>query len=490
MKKILSIVLCVLMVAACFAGCAKEKQTTIMVWGPGDHKDLYEAWLEEFRALHPEELKNVIFGYAGSGDSGAYSAMAVDPASGAAVYTFANDQMANLINLGALSPVIDENLDWSKENNIAAAVDATYMGDTSYAYPLQADNGYYMYYNKSAFRGTAVWDAEKDALKEGYTFRDLYAALDEKGNDATGNWGDGYVTFAMGDSWYLSGVFFAVGGDYEVTYNEEGKQDSAKCWFGYTMPDGATKPLTEGDFSVGLEAVACIKNAILNEDGTVNKHYMYTDGDKSPLNDKIGIYTNPEEELCKKSPMAAAVCGTWKAQELKKHWGDDYAATVLPVLEGNNGTYAMKTFAGYKHMGVNPQCEFAKESRENLLLLHELAQFLSNKEHQIERYKETGAGPSNIEALKDPEIAADAALAALNAQYARPCLDADGNEIGNGAGYRVQDSVPANYWTPIQQFGNLLYNEYSTGELKIFANEKNTIRRLAQLQQDIEAAAQ
>lgn len=165
------------------------------------------------------------------------------------------------------------------------------------------------------------------------------------------------------------------------------------------------------------------------------------------------------------------------------------------MLETNDGSlYAMKNFAGYKNMGVNPQCAFAKESRENLLLLHELAQYLSGKQQQIDRYNATGAGPSNLDALKDNTIAADAALKALNAQYDRECVYPEGHEkageaIGNGLGYRVQDSVPANYWTPIQKFGNLLYNELAAGKLESFS-EKNLRKTLGQLQLDIEAAAQ
>ncbi len=491
MKKILSLVLCLLMIAACcgLTACQEEK-ITIMVWGPSEHEALYRQWLAEFKELHAEELKNVIFDYAGSGDAGAYSAMATDPASGAAVYTFANDQMANLLNLGALSQVTGDNLEWSKNNNSAASVEATKMGDTYYSYPLQADNGYYMYFNKAAFKGTSVWDEANDTLKAGYTFRDLYNALDEKGGD----WANGKVTYAMGDSWYLSGVFFAVGGDYSVEYDEEGKQSSADCWFAYTAEEGQS--YVDGDFTVGMNAVECMINAICDKGTTnINKHYVYTDGDKNPLNDYISIHTNPDEDKAKSEPLAAVVCGTWKAKELQQNWGDDYAATVLPTLETNDGSqYAMKNFAGYKNIGVNPQCSFATKSRENLLLLHELAQYLSGKDQQIARYNATGAGPSNLEALKDETIANDAALQALNAQYDRECVYPAGTanagkDVGNGLGYRVQDSVPANYWTPIQKFGNQLFNELDAGKLDGFS-EDNIKRTLAQLQMDVEAAAQ
>ncbi|MCM1195233.1 MAG: extracellular solute-binding protein [Corallococcus sp.] len=497
MKKILCLVLVLMLVAGSAVALTSCDSKEIIVWGPGDHEEIYLKWTQEFMDMHPEAFEGYKVTYAGSGDSGAYSAMNVDPTSGAAVYTFANDQMANLLNLAALSPVTGDNLAWSQANNDARAFAATFMGEQSWAYPLQADNGYYMYYNKAAFRGTAVWDDTNDCLMENYTFRQLYEALDSK----TDNWKKGKVTWAMGDSWYASGVFFAVGGDYEIGYDGDGRQNSADCWFSYTLPEGVTDK-KRGDYTVGFDAYECMKNSITTADGKISDHYLYTDGDKNPLNDKIDLYSNPANFEGQETPLAAAVCGTWKAKTLKEAWGDDYGATVLPMLETDDGEmFAMKNFAGYKHMGVNPQCKFANavEDDSNLKLLHELAKYLCGKEISLERYEATGAGPANLEALADPDVAADAALLALNAQYDRVCKypmnyakeELRGQDIGNGLGYRVQDSVPANYWTPIQTFSNTLYNEISgTQPLDKFKNMVNTRNFLAELQTQISQAAQ
>ena len=496
MKKILGIALASTMIVgslATFTACGKSK--TLLIWGPSEHQEIYEQRVEEFMKEH-EEFNGYKVQYAGSGDSGAYSAMNVDPSTGAAVYTFANDQMANLVNLAALSPVRGDNLTWSKDNNSEVAYNATFIGETSYAYPLQADNGYYMYFNKSAFKDTAVWDTANDTLKEGYTFRDLYNALDSK----TDKWKNGLVTWAMGDSWYVSGVFFSVGGDYEVKYDSAGKQTSADCWFSYTLPEGVTD-WRQGDFTVGLDAYECLKNSITisTTNNEVSPHYLYSDNSKNALNDRIDLYTNEANKEGKETPLAAAVCGTWKAKMLKEAWGDDYAATVLPVLETDDGEqFTMKNFAGYKHIGVNPQCEFAKQSRENLLLLHELAKYLCGKDVSIERYQATGAGPANKEALEDPVIKADPALIALNTQYARVCnypsnysvAALQGKPVGNGIGFRNQDSVPANYYSPIDKFGNTLYNEFKTKKFSQFLNLTTTKGYLAELQSEIAQAAQ
>lgn len=529
-KKILCIVLAVSLIAAVACVLAACQKKVIPVWGPSDHRALYEEALAQFEAEHKDELNGYTFQYDGSGDAGAYSAMNTNPQQGAGVYTFANDQMANLRLLGALSPVRGENLEWSKATFTEASVEATKMGNEYMSYPCQADNGYYMYYNKSAFRDTVIWDKENDCIKldENYTFRNMYLALKSKPDqmeaDGKTNWHNGIVTWAMGDSWYFSGIFFSVGGDYAVPYDDNGVQLGSECWFAYTTPEGITSWRDpKADFTIGNNAYECAKNSITEtNEGDVSKHYLYSDGDKAPLNDNITTYTNPNNTIAYKTPLAAVVCGTWKAKELQEAWGDDYAATVLPYLENDAGEkFQMKNFAGYKNMGVNPLCTFATESAENLALLHKLAQYLLSVEVSVARYDSTGAGPANKEALKIDRIANDAALLALNAQYALDCKypgGADktyqeyvvkydektkqitktlvtkhgGDPVGeNGKGFRTQDSVPANYWTPIQNFGNTMYKELS-GQSKMdrFMNSITIKSYLAELQNDIYTSGQ
>ena len=534
----------VLVLAASVAILSACNKKTILVWGPDDHKEVYEKYLDIFAKEHKDELEGYHFEYAGSGDSGAYDAMAIDPRSGAGVYTFANDQTANLRNLGALAVINGENYEWSVANNIATAVESTKLSDgKSYAYPLQADNGYYVYYNKAAFKGTDVWDPNADNvdgtkgdLRANYTFRNLYKALDNQTSTEgypgkSVNWKNGAVSWPIEDSWYASGVFFAVGGDYNVAYDKNGKQINADAWFSYTLPEGATSD-SKGVYTIGQNAYECMKNTLTvsNDSLTVSPHFVYTEGS---YNDYYTYYMDVNDaQHWGQKPLAWAICGTWKAKEFQEAWGENYACTVLPTLENDNGdTFAMKNFAGFKNLGVNPQCKFVTESAEKgaarLQLLHELAQFLCGPEISVERYQVTGAGPANNEALKNEEIAKDAALLALNKQYDRVCLYPKGysgweyefetqevtekndkgedvtvikytrklvekkgdDPVGNGKGFRTQDSVPANYWTPIQNFSKTLYQEVTAGKLDTFSPNK-IIETLARLQFDIQNAAQ
>ncbi len=516
MKKLLSLVLCFVLSVACLSvltACG-SKEKTIMLWGPEEHRDLYLKWAEEFRSTHEDAFKGYKFEFAGSGDAGASAEMGKDPLQGAALYSFANDQLADLSNLGALSPLAEADVQWVKENNLEDAVESTKIGGQYSAYPFQADNGYYMYYNRDAFKGTSAWDNATDKLREDVTFRDLYAALDKRGegdavykdkngNDIKLNWSNGMICMPMASAWYVSGIFFSVGGDYEVRYNAEGKQESATCTFTYVQPEG-TQYLKDADFSIGLNALECLKNIFLNTDGSVNKHYLFAD---ESYNDKYSLYINTANEDAVKTPLAAMLCGTWKDAEVRKAWGDNYDATVLPMLEGTDGKYAYKNFRGYKHMGVNPLCEFVRDKAENIVVLHEMAKYFTNKEAQLERYKKNGSGPSNKEAVNDPTIKADKALVALQKQYDRVCVypetttmkDKDGNSLagkpvgtpsheGYGKGFRVQDSVPQNYWTPLTDFGQNVWNEYSEKKFNAF-HESNIKTTLAELQRQIEKSA-
>ncbi len=428
----------------------------VVIWGPGDHEQLYLQYAAEFAEKNEWD---VTFEFADKGDSGAYSNMSIDPQAGASVYTYANDMLINLNRIGALSPIMNDELTQVQAEHLSNAIEAGKIGERYFGYPVTADNGYFMYYNAEAFRGTAVWDSETDALKADYTFRDLYSALQSK----TDKWNKGLVTWAAGDAWYVSGMFFGAGGDYEVTYDDQGNQsEGTKCWFAYEVKDGVE------DYTVGRRAAQGFKNSIVP--GLDSKNYLYSDA--TSLNTNIGNYLAHEE-----TPLAAAVCGTWKGNEFKNAWGENTRAMHLPKLEDDAGNkFTFKTFSGYKLMGVNPLSEFNLKSEENLAMSKKLALYLTGAEVSIARYESTGAGPSNLEALKNEEIKKDYALLALNDQFEQ--------------GSRVQDSVPSNYWTPIETFGKGYYNYLATGTNSASYDDENIERTLKNMQNEIIEAAQ
>ena len=70
-------------------------------WGPSEHEALYKALWNEFVEANPE-YADIEFQYGNKGDAGAYDGLAVDVQSGASIYTFANDQLANIVRIGVI----------------------------------------------------------------------------------------------------------------------------------------------------------------------------------------------------------------------------------------------------------------------------------------------------------------------------------------------------------------------------------------------------
>lgn len=460
------------MLCAAVSSCGSGTFEGVMIWGPVEHQELYLNAVEQFKKDNPDFTAEVQFG--SQGDAGAYANLAVDPESGGSIFTFPNDQLINIRRIGAIGKLPAANVTWIKENNVLPACDAGKIGDDYYSYPISADNGFVFIYNKDAFVDTAVWDSAADNLKAGYTFRDLYAALDERGaQSGHEKWAKSYCIWPSGSAWYESGVFFATGGDYSVVYDEKGNQTGASCSFGYKEVDG------KEDYTIGLEAARCMINSFTNKDGSVSNHFVYSDDTNPAYNDVVSKYSVKDSEI----PLAGVV--SWNNPVLRTNYGDNYRVAVLPTLEsdtaqlgGTGERYTWKSFSGFKLMGVNPYTKFASKSEENLSMLHKLAKYLSDTEVSLKRYETSALGPSNLKAQQDPEVAKDKFLTALNEQYS----------LLDGKGARVQDSVPSNYWTPIATFGNGLFNAIKDKTTGAYDTVFNIKRTLKSLQGDIESA--
>ena len=73
------------------------------------------------------------------------------------VFILADDQVASMVAGGALYPV--PNADEVKKANVEGAIDAATVNDTLYAYPMTADNGYFLYYNKNHKKFMMDWSS-------------------------------------------------------------------------------------------------------------------------------------------------------------------------------------------------------------------------------------------------------------------------------------------------------------------------------------------
>jgi len=109
------------------------------------------------------------------GESNCKDVLLGDLENGADVFTFADDQVAALAAAGALDPI--EDAASIREANLSAAVEAASVDGTLYAYPLTADNGYFLYYNKAYFSQDDVQTLDR-----------ILAVAEEAGRQVSMDW--------------------------------------------------------------------------------------------------------------------------------------------------------------------------------------------------------------------------------------------------------------------------------------------------------------
>ena len=303
MKKILKLIMAAAM-ALSLGACGGKDDTpdkvTLKVWASQNDQamtqEMVNAWVAKQEKDYPNTKWEVTLGVVGEPD--AAKTLLDDPTAGADVFSFPNDQLRTLVAAGALAKVT-RNADDIKSRNGAGAVESATFDGQLYAYPMTADNGYFLYYDSS------VLTAEDVKTVEG-----LMTAADKAGKK---------VLMDLANGWYVASFFFATGG--RLGLDADGNQT---CNF------NDANGLIAGE---GLK-VFTGSNAYLNGDDNVLKA-GFQDG-----------------------TIAAGVSGTWNAPDVQKYLGENYAAAKLPTFSVDGKEYQMSSFGGYKQLGVNSQSEF------------------------------------------------------------------------------------------------------------------------------------
>lgn len=381
-KRILSLLACgVLAVgsAAGFAGCKKDGGLKLTVWGPKAQQATIRQMVAAFEAANPDTKYNITIGVCGENDANAE--VKKDPSSAADVYAYSNDQIASLVSYGGLAEISTESVFYqtlAAENSEDSVEAATFNGKL-YGYPYASDNGCFMYYNKSVLSETDVT-----------TLEGVIARCEAAGKK---------IGWALDDSWYAAGFFFAFGCSYSVTYNSEGKESAIECDFDSEGGIKASKAMAKLADSPAFAGKG-------TNDETISSNF------------ESGAY-------------AVAVSGTWNAKNVKQLLGDNYGVCKLPTVTVDGETKQLSSFKGYKLYGVNPHSK-------NIVEAHKLAQFLSNGEMQELRFDNHNIGPTNKAVAALEKVTGNETLAALYAQNAHAV---------------EQTSVPSNFWNPLDTYG-------------------------------------
>lgn len=327
----------------------QKESVSLKVWGGPNEQELLAKMVENFKAEYADEA---IFDISiESEDEGSCKARILSDVGAAPdVFTFADDQLMELAAAGVVEAL--EAADQIKETNVEGAVEAATINENIYAYPMTADNGYFMFYNKKYLSEEDVTTLDKMLAVAG--------GLHKK------------VTMDWTAGWYLYSFFGNTG--LTLGLNPDGITN----YCNWNSQSGEIKGIDVGNAML----------AIANHSGFMNG------GDQDLI------------AGAKNDSVIAGVSGIWNASELKEAWKDDFAAVKLPTYTVAGKQVQLASYAGYKMIGVNaysPQKEWAAK----------LAQWLTDEENQMLRFIERGLGPSNKVVASEEEVNNSPAIKAL-----------------------------------------------------------------------------
>ena len=277
------------------AAAAFSKDVTLTMWGAEEDQDLLREISDKFIEQYGNYGGKITINLGVQSESTAKDTVLTDPTAAADVYAFADDQLNELVKAGALQEV-QLNADDVKNRNTPASVDAATMDGKLYAYPLTADNGYFMFYDKSFFT--------EDDVKSLDTMMEKAAAAGKK------------VSMDVANGWYLYSFYAGAG-------------------LNLGLADDGVNTVCNWNEAPGADVTQAVIDICKNP----------------------GFIALKDEEFTgklKDGTLVAGVNGTWRANDAAEVWGDNYAACKLPTYTLNGEQVQMASFSGFKLIGVNP----------------------------------------------------------------------------------------------------------------------------------------
>ena len=358
MKKFVAILLAAMMLFSMisFASASGLEGTyDVTLWVPQEAVELTLKQVADFNANNGQGIViNATVEPVSEADSA--TNMITDVEAGGDIYFFAQDQFSRLVQAGALARLGVGASEFVKANNAPGSVAAVQSGDDFFAYPLTADNGYFMYYDKSV-----IPEEDIDSLEK--LIADCEAA------------GKFFSMELQTSAWYLAGFFFGTG-----------------CHSEWVSAADGTFTAVDDDF---------------NSD----KGLIAAKGMKKLLDSDMHLSSSSGAEFA--NGAAVVVTGIWDYTTVQGILGDNMGVADLPSFEVDGTEYHIGSYSGLKILGVKPQTDAVKAAA-----LHQLAQYLTSEKGQIERFEAMAWGPANINAQQNEAVLANAALTALNQQNA------------------------------------------------------------------------
>lgn len=382
-KKVLATVLASAMALTMLAGCgsgssgggqassgsgsgaqeapAQVQDITLKVWCPQNQVDTktMEQQQAAFAEAHPEY--NITWTTEIVGEDTAKEQILKDVGAAADVFFFANDQLEELVNAGAIARLGGDTETMVNETIAPSVVATAKVGDALYGIPF-THNTFFMFYDKT------LMDENDIKTLEGIV-----------GKDTPDNVYNFYFESAGG--WKLGAYYYGAG----------------LSIFG---PDGS-------DLSAGVDWN--------NETGVAVTNYLIDliNNPKVAYDGEIAV-----SELIEDHRLGVWFDGSWNYDLYKGILGDDLGLATIPTFNPDGNDYQMLGFYGSKCIGVNAQSK-------NMAAAVAFAAFLGNEENQLLRYELSGQIPANMAAGASEAVASDPLATVIvdeanNASVAQP----------------------------------------------------------------------
>ena len=331
---------------------ANDGPVALTVWGAEEDEALLQEIFASFQAHYAGQASFQIT-YQPQSESNCKDVLLGDLEGGADVFAFADDQVAALAAAGGLDPI--ENVADIQNASLSAAVEAASVGNTLYAYPLTADNGYFLYYNKAYFSDEDIQSLER---------------MLEKAEQA-----ERLVVMDWSSAWYVYAFFGNTG--LQTGLNEDG------------LTNYCTWNSTDGPIR-GVDVAQSMLNIAASPAFASRTDAEFLSGVRD-------------------GSIIAGISGVWNAVAVEDAWGRNTGAAKLPSFTCRGQQVQMASFSGCKLIGVNAYSRHPEWAAR-------LAEWITSEENQRLRFQLRGQGPANTNAANSPEVQSSPAIAALLAQ--------------------------------------------------------------------------
>ncbi len=381
LTKMLVVFPCLFMAMSAVACSSDGDAIKLTVWCAKEDEAFLKSVQEAYKEANPD--KKYKFYYSAQGENDAATKVLNDVQNAPDVFSFASDQINKLVNGDALAQIGGERLTRLQAANDALAMDAATVTeegqDKVYAMPY-TDNTFFLYYDKSKLSESDV--ASLDGILAKCSTSQQFA-------------------MPMNDGWYNTSFYFGADLGYQVTYDDSLGESEITCDFG-----------NERGVKVTTSLWNYVKDARVKADADDSKILAgFQDGS-----------------------VIAATTGIWNKGKIQEYLGENFAVAKLPTYTLESEQVQLKSFAGYKLIGVS---QYSKNRAEALAF----AEFYTNQESQLKHFESRGFVPTNLQAREAEAVQNDACARAIAAQL--PFT-------------KTQKNVPSTLWAPMQGLGDAM----------------------------------